>query len=202
MKNLAWLGSVAIAAMLASQAIGQEHTTQMQLQKPAEASISAEDQPTDDQLARLVQAMRMRDQMASMMKQFTGMLQQQISDQVKASQVGQPADQAMTPDQQEAMTALINKYMEKAMNLYQVDEMIQDLSAIYKRHLSREDVDGMIAFYSSPAGQHLIDILPVIMREYSPVAMSRVQERFKALSDEMQLEIKKLAVSQAAPAKK
>ena len=203
MRRFQGMAVLAMGAALIPAAYCRAQTPATDSQsKPQVGAVAPGDEPTDAQLARLIEAMRMREQMAGMMKQFTGIIQQQITEQVKESQAALPSGQALTSKQQEEMTALINEYMEKAMNLYRVDEMIQDLSAIYKRHLSREDVDGMIAFYSSPAGQHMIDILPVIMREYTPLAMNRVQERMAALTQEMQAAIKKLAGEQAAPQKK
>ena len=65
-----------------------------------------------------------------------------------------------TPEQREGIENLMRKYVEKAMDLYPVDEMLTDMTGIYQRHLSRDDVDAMIAFYSSPAGQHLLDAQP------------------------------------------
>jgi len=84
----------------------------------------------------------------------------------------------------------MKKYMERALSLYPPDEMIADLSGIYQRHLSKEDVDGIIAFYSSPAGQHMVELAPVAMKEYMPLVMGRMQERSKALAEEMKKDMK------------
>jgi hypothetical protein len=50
-------------------------------------------------------------------------------------------------------------------------------------------VDAFIAFYATPAGQHLLDAQPAIMQEYMPLVMSRMQVRSKALSEEMMKEV-------------
>ena len=71
------------------------------------------------------------------------------------------------------MQKVMSKYVGKAMDLYPADEMLADMTAIYQRHLSKDDVDGLIAFYSSPAGQHLLDAQPVIAKEYMPMVMSQ-----------------------------
>jgi hypothetical protein len=75
------------------------------------------------------------------------------------------------------------------MDLYPADEMLADMTAIYQRHLSKDDVDGMIAFYSAPAGQHLLDAQPVIAQEYMPLVMGKVTERSKAMTKEMMKEM-------------
>ena len=79
--------------------------------------------------------------------------------------------------------------MERASDLYKSDEMIADMTALYQKYLTRSDVDGIIAFYSSSAGQRLLDIQPVIMQEYLPLVMQRMQDRVKTLTDEMQKEL-------------
>jgi hypothetical protein len=59
------------------------------------------------------------------------------------------------------------------------------MSDIYQRYLSRTDVEAFIVFYSSQPGQDLLNMQPVIMKQYMPVVMKRTQERTKALTDEM-----------------
>jgi hypothetical protein len=86
------------------------------------------------------------------------------------------------------------------MNLYPVDEMLDDMAAIYQRHFTREDVDVYIAFYSTPAGKHLLQMTPVIMQEYMPVVMQRVQERSKALTAGMSKDITDVLKSSAPAA--
>ena len=99
-------------------------------------------------------------------------------------------DGAIKPEQQEEMSNVINKYMEKALNIYTVNQMLDDMATIYQRHLSRADVDAYIVFYGSDAGQHLLKLTPVMMQEYMPMAMKRVQESTKTLTDEMAREMK------------
>jgi hypothetical protein len=125
------------------------------------------------------------------------MMQQQIVQQLKqmTANLGLPA---MTGEQQAAYDNLMKKYMDKAVSLYPVDEMISDMSALYQKHMSREDVDAFIAFYGSPAGQHLLEAQPAIMKEYMPIVMSRMQERSKALTDEMTKDIQDFAKSAGA----
>jgi hypothetical protein len=81
-----------------------------------------------------------------------------------------------------------------------VDEMLDDMAGIYQRHFTREDVNAYIAFYSTPAGQHLLQLTPVIVQEYMPVVMQRVQERSKTLTAEISKEIADVLRSSAPDA--
>jgi hypothetical protein len=151
--------------------------------------VAADQQPTAEQLAKLFDVMRIRGQMQSMPQIVPAMIQQQIKTTMGQTEAALSAGKKLTPEQQAAMEKVMNKYVGKAMDLYPPDEMVADMTVLYQQHLSRNDVDGMIAFYSSPAGQHLLDAQPVIAREYMPMVMSRVTERSKAMMKEMMKEM-------------
>jgi uncharacterized protein len=118
-----------------------------------------------------------------------GMVQQQIQSAMKQSEAELPAGSKLTPEKREKMQAIMSKYVGKSMDLYPTDEMLTDMTAIYQKHLSKDDVDGLIAFYSSPAGQHLLDAQPVIAQEYMPLVMGKVAQRSQAMTKEMMKEM-------------
>jgi hypothetical protein len=93
----------------------------------------------------------------------------------------------------------MNKSMERAFNIVNIDEMFDDMTEVYQRHVSATDVDALIAFYSSSAGQHLLDAQPVNMQEYMPMAMKRVQRRSDALAEDLSRDLEQLAKSMAPP---
>jgi hypothetical protein len=129
------------------------------------------------------------------------MIQQQIQTQFKQT-TSKLGGGSLTADQQAQLESLMHKYLEKAVNVVSIDEMLDDMTTVYKRHLSSSDVDAYIAFYQSPAGQHLLDAQPAIMQEYMPIAMDRVKERSKALTDEMIAEIGEFTKTATPPAEK
>jgi hypothetical protein len=112
----------------------------------------------------------------------------------------QPESANLTPEKQAALDKVMNRFLEKAISIYTVDEMLDDMAGIYQRHFTREDVNAYIAFYSTPAGQHLLQLTPVIVQEYMPVVMQRVQERSKTLTAEISKEIADVLRSSAPDA--
>jgi hypothetical protein len=166
------------------------------------ATFSPDQQPTREQLARLFEVMRLRQQLQGYLKMLPGMIQEQMRTQFKDMAAKVPGGEALKPEQQEALEKILNRYMEKAINIFTIDEMIDDMSGLYQRHLSRADVDAFIAFYSSPAGQHLLDQQPVIMQEYMPIVMKRAQERTKSLTEELTAELDACMKGQAPAADK
>jgi hypothetical protein len=178
---------------LVSCAIAQPPASQPASAPAAAATIPADQQPTQEQLTKLFELMRIKQQISSMTKMMPAMMRQQMQAQVKEMQKNHPELAAMTEVQQQASMKVESKFMEKVVDLYTSDEMMADMEGIYQKHLSRSDVDGIIAFYSSPAGQHMLDMVPVIMQEYMPLMMQRTQERIKPLIGEMAKEMEQIA---------
>jgi len=200
MRRIQGLAIVAMGAALIPAAFCQAQAPATDAQAgPQVRTIAPDDQPSKEQLARLFEVMQLKQQLATMTKTLPAMMQQQISQQMKSMTANVPGG-SMTPEQQAAFDKLLKKYMAKAVSLYPADEMIADMSGIYQRHLSKEDVDSMIAFYGSPAGQHLLELTPVAMKEYIPLVMGKMQERTKALNDEIKAEMKETIPGWVPPA--
>ena len=88
-----------------------------------------------------------------------------------------------------AIEKLLNQYSAKVPNVYSIDEMLADMSTIYQRYLTQEDVDAAIAFYSSTAGQDLLNAEPKIAREALPMIQQRSQAKGDALTAEMKKDL-------------
>jgi len=192
--TLGLLSMATVAAGAQAIAVGADGT--MHQEKQA-AVIAPDNQATPDQLGKLFEVMRIKQQMASMRMMVPGMVQQQIQSAMKQTEEGTPAGSRPTPEQREKMQAIMNKYVAKSMDLYPTDEMLTDMTAIYQKHLGKDDVEGLITFYGSPAGQHLLDAQPVIAQEYMPMVMGKVGQRSQAMTKEMMKEM-----AEIVPAKK
>ena len=208
MKKSYWI--VLMAGLLASPwALAQTPKTQPVSAPPktavGEASVPLEQQASREQLKKLFEVMRLRQQFEDMMKMLPSVVQQQLRAQMDQLTASMPNAKRMDSEQQKALDRLMNKYMEKAATLYPVDEMIDDAISVYQRHMSREDADAYLAFFSSPPGQHFLDAQPAIMKEYMPIAMERAQRRTQALTADLIADIsefeKSVGPAKQAPAK-
>jgi hypothetical protein len=170
-----------------------------QAQQPAAASavVPPEMQATREQLAKLFELMRMRQQMNQLIGMMSTAMEQSIHQGMQQAMEQVPSAQQLSSEQQSKLDDILHRYMQKAMTVYSADEMIEDATTVYQRHLSRSDVDAYIAFYSSTPGQHFLDAQPIIMKEYMPIVMNKEQERSKALETEMMQEITDFVKSQA-----
>jgi uncharacterized protein len=187
-------------ALVSGFALAQDPQAQPPQPAAAVPQIPPDQQPTKAQLATLFEAMRLRKQLEDVMNTMPAMVEQQVREQMKEMLSATPGGSQLTPAQQAAFEKLMDKYLERARNLYPANEMIDDMATLYQRHLSRTDVDAYIAFYRSPPGQHLLDAQPVIMREYAPVVMSRYQERSKQLYADMENDVQEFIKSEFPPA--
>jgi uncharacterized protein len=75
-----------------------------------------------------------------------------------------------------------------------MDEMLNDMIPIYQRHFTKSDIDALIAFYSSPAGQKFLHETPAVTAE----TMRAVYPRIEAVVDAA---MKRSEQSQDAPQK-
>lgn len=170
----------------------------------AQAVVPPDQQATREQLAKLFEVMRLRQQIDSMTKMMPAIIEQQVHAQMAGMEAAIPGGKPLSARQQAALDKLSAKYLQKATSLYPSEEMIKDAMTVYQRHMSRSDAEAYIAFYSSPPGQHLLDAQPVIMKEYMPVVSGKVQTRTKELYAEMAQDLHEFMKSQEpqpAPAK-
>ena len=135
--GVAGIGLLSMAAVVSgAQAIAAGADGTMHQEKSA-AVIAPEDRATPEQLTKLFDVMRIKQQMQSMRTMVPAMVQQQIQAAVKQTEEGMPAGSKLTPELRDKMQAIMNKYVAKAMDLYPADEMLRDMTGIYQKHLSK-----------------------------------------------------------------
>ena len=149
------------------------------------SSIPVDQQASKEQIEKLFEVMRLKQQMDSIVKMMPAMIQKQMQEQLQAIRAQVPGGGEISPKEQEELDRFQTRIMEKAMSAYSYQDMIGDMTVVYQRHVSKTDADAFIAFYSSPAGQHLLDEQPAILKEYMPMVTKRMSERSKDLTEEI-----------------
>jgi hypothetical protein len=145
--------------------------------------IAPKDRPTREQLATTFELMHLDTQMRSIKEVMGSAMQQQIR------KLADEAGVSLSAGQRAALDDLTRKLFDRAMEIYPVEEMMDDVVPVYQRYLSSDDIDGLNAFYASPAGRHLLEAQPLMTAEYLPMVLQRLSERGKALEAELQQEI-------------
>jgi hypothetical protein len=153
-------------------------------------TIPAADKPSREQLLKLFEVMRIRSQMSDMLKMLPAALQRQLQSEEEEVQLSlMPMGGELTPDQAAARDRVTRKYITLTDNLYPVDDMLNDMVEVYQRYLSRDDVDGIIAFYRSTPGQHILDAQPLMAEEVMPMVQKKMQARNKDLVERYKKEL-------------
>jgi hypothetical protein len=102
-----------------------------------------------------------------------------------------------TPEQ----LAEVDKFSENLFKDMPVDEMLDAMIPIYQKHLTKEDLDGILAFYASPIGQKLQREQPAMTQESMQVGGEIGRRRIGAMMQQMDDFIAKMAQGQRTPAK-
>jgi uncharacterized protein len=157
---------------------------------PLARTISPADKPSREQLLKLFEVMRIRAQMSDMLKMLPAALQQQLQSEEEEVQLSlMPMGGELTAEQRAARDRVTKKYITLTDNLYPVDDMLNDMVEVYERYLSREDVDGIIAFYRSEPGQHILDAQPLMAKEVMPLVQRKMEARNKNLVERYKKEL-------------
>ncbi len=69
--------------------------------------------------------------------------------------------------------------------------MIEKLIPIYDKHYSLEDLKAVNAFYSTPAGQHLLTSMPAVMQESMAIGQTWGQQAAQDVMKALEAEKKK-----------
>lgn len=112
----------------------------------------------------VVHSQRMTQQMLVAM---AGPMHKMVHDQYLKNQDKLPAD-----FEQREMRVLDEMFQNMPVN-----EMTQAMIPVYQRHFTKGDVDALIAFYSSPTGQKMLQELPSIMGE-AMESMTPLMEKY------------------------
>ena len=94
-----------------------------------------------------------------------------------------------TPEQLEA----VNKLTDAVFKDFPVDEIINSAIPIYQRHITKSDLDAIVAFYSSPVGQRLLKEQPAIMAESMQAGQDIMLRKIPELHDRLNSKVAELA---------
>ena len=148
---------------------------------PATAQVIPEDQRASrDEVEQFFTAMRLRKNMEmvfeAMREQMKGMSHKMMSDKLST----------LTPEQQKKFQEAMQGSMDDVMDAMRFEDLISDMIPVYQKYLTKEDLEGVIAFYSSPVGQRLLDKTPAMTTEAMKISMERMEKMMPEIMAKMQ----------------
>ena len=168
---------------VAAPVYAQQSVAEAAAQAKAKSEGLAADAPTHEQIMKLMDLLQIRRNMALMMD---GMKQamKQGAEQAFRDRIPNP-----TPKQLEALNGMVDDLMADIP----LDEMVEAMVPIYRRHLSRTDVDEIIRFYSSAVGQRLLHEQPQMIQEGMQAGAEIQQKRMDQMMAKIRARTEKMA---------
>jgi hypothetical protein len=120
------------------------------------AALANDAPPSDASILELTTLSRSQEIFRSMKPQMEAM----ISSSVKEASQGQ----AITPERQAVLDRMREKITAAYDEAYNGQAMQMVMLRVYQATYTQDDVDGLIAFYKTPAGQALINKSPLMMQ--------------------------------------
>jgi hypothetical protein len=142
-------------------------------QNPAGAPATKED------VQKYLQIMHSREMMAKMADAMSKPMHQMIHEQYLKDKDKLPAD----------FEARMNKMMDDMFKSFPWDEMLDAMVPVYQKHLTKGDVDALVAFYSTATGQKLIKEMPEITGEAMQEMMPLMRRSMDQMTHRMQEEV-------------
>jgi uncharacterized protein len=130
---------------------------------------------TKDDILKLFRVMDTQDQMRQVMQQVIGQMAEMNHEALKKRPSGVTEDDL----------AQMDREFKEVAKSYPVEQLMEDMVPVYQKHLTKADVDAMIAFYSSPTGKKLLHEMPAMTSEGIQAAYPRMQKNLDAIMKHM-----------------
>jgi uncharacterized protein len=152
-------------------------------QAPVAPDTASPDTPSKEQVLRFLDLMEIKARMVQMMDGMKGGMKTGAEEALK-QQLPNP-----TPEQLAQVDALADTIFKDLP----INEMIAAMIPIYQRHLTKTELDSVVAFYSSPAGQKLLKEQPAMMAEGMKAGQAIMMKRIPELTQRLNDQVAKVA---------
>lgn len=160
---------------------------------PTEAAQAAV--PTDASLLKLVEVTKVVDTMNDMSNN---------SEMIEQAMLASIPNKELNAAQRQRFDEIIRKYSREMADKNEAEKINKEVIDAYiqsaKQHFNQQEVDAQIAFYSSQAGQSIIDKQPAMMKDYMakimPIVMESTMKKMQAVMPKMAADIKALKLEE------
>src|SRR5580698_1078191 len=143
------------------------------------AQTAADAPATKEDVERYFQAVHSHDMMLKMMEAMSQPMHQSAHDQCEKEKDRLPAD----------CEERINKMLDAMTKELPFDEMMQSMVPAYQKHFTKGDMDALIAFYSTPTGQKVLQELPAVMGEGMEAMMPIMRKSVDKMTERAEHEV-------------
>jgi len=150
-----------------------QHTRSAKAKPEPDGPASKED------VQKYFAVMDIRENMAAMLDAMAKQSHQMAHEEIEKSGAKLPPD----------FEGRMDKLMDSMMKDFPADQLTDAIVPVIQRHLTRNELRSVTAFYASPAGQHLLKEQPAITQESMQVAYGVMQTRMETMREQVQTEI-------------
>jgi len=165
-----------------------KNRTATQARKAAAQALPA-DAPTREEVLKLFDIM----QITKTMDAAIGAAKQQTREMAE-QMAGERLPEA-TPEQKQQIKEMLDDVMAKALGPSAIKEMMDATIPVYQKHMKKADLEAMVAFYSSPAGQRILREQPAMVKESMEVASGIQQKMARTMYQTIDARIEEIAHS-------
>jgi hypothetical protein len=158
--------SFLILTLCASLAYGAE--------KPAPPASPTGNPPSEESIKQLLELAQAQKLIDSVMTQMDELMKQTIQQATQGQEI--PPKVQKDIDKREAEVV---GFMKELLDWKKLEPMYL---RVYQKTFSQQEVDGMIAFYKTPAGQAVIAKMPIVMQN----TMNEMQQMMAPVMQKMQ----------------
>lgn len=141
-------------------------------QNPGDAPATKED------VQRYLEVMHSKEMAAKMVDAMTKPMHQMIHEQYMKAKDKLPAD----------FEDRMNRTMDEQMKTFPWNDILDAMVPVYQKHFTKNDVDALVAFYSTATGQKVIEEMPEITAESMQTMMPLLRKNIESMSQRMQEE--------------
>jgi hypothetical protein len=152
---------------------------------PVLAQNADTDPASKDDVILYLRTMHSHDMMQKTMQAMLGSMREMFSGQFEKDGKTPPADAEKR----------LNNMMNDVIKDMPLDEMTEATIPVYQKHFTKGDIDHLIAFYSSPTGQKLLDEMPAITGESMTAMMPIMMKYINDSKQRMQQQVKEMEKS-------
>jgi hypothetical protein len=149
----------------------------------AQQATVADTVPSKEEVIRFMDLMQVRARMEQLLE---GMKKGMKTGAAASFKLRLPA---ATPEQ----LARVDSVTETVFKDFPVDEIIDGIVPIYQKHLTKADLEAVIAFYSSAAGQKLLKEQPAMMAEGMQVGQDVMLRKLPDIEERLKTKVAQLA---------
>ncbi len=153
------------------------------------SAFATESAPTDESIRQLLSVTGTRKLADDAIRQMEGQMRARIRQSLHGRQLGAP-QQKVIDDYVDQVVALMRKELAW-------DSLEPAYIRIYRESFSQDEIDGMLAFYRTPAGQAVVRKMPLVMKQSMLELQARMGPLMLKLHAIQQKAIEDLKISPA-----